>query len=72
MIVKINGIKAWMFALIAVAIVLGILLLIFNLILFLLPIIIILFLVSYFFRILNKLKKGKKSDHIDINFRIKK
>tara|TARA_Y100000310_G_scaffold345531_1_gene466118 strand:- start:40047 stop:40265 length:219 start_codon:yes stop_codon:yes gene_type:complete len=63
----------------AIILILGILFLamlflifLFKLLWFLLPLLIVLFLISYLFKMLNKLKKDKPTDIIDIPFRIKK
>ena len=72
MILRANGIKAWIFLLIVLVGVILLLLLIFNIFLFLLPLIIIIVIVSYLLRMLNKVKKDKPKDYIDIDFKIKK
>ena len=72
MIIRAGGIKAWLVILSILLVIILFLIFLFNLILFLLPLIIILILVSYLFRMLNKLKKGKEKDFIDIDFKIKR
>ena len=49
-----------------------ILALIFQIVLFLIPVALVLLILSYFFRMLNKVKKGKPKDYIDIEFKEKK
>ena len=72
MFVQIKGIKAWIAILIAVIIAIVILVFVFNLIILLLPVIIILIVLSYFFRMLNKVKKGKTKEYIDVKAKVKK
>jgi hypothetical protein len=72
MYIKVNGVKAWIGILIVLAIIMAIIILLFKLVMFLLPVILIVIVVSYLFRMLNKVKKGKPKDYIDINFKIKK
>ena len=72
MIIKARGIKAWLIILSVLLIIILFLIFLFNLLLFLLPLILIILAVSYLFRILNKLKKEKDNDIIDIDFKIKK
>tara|TARA_Y100000294_G_C8236856_1_gene209094 strand:- start:226 stop:441 length:216 start_codon:yes stop_codon:yes gene_type:complete len=71
MIFQARGLKAWIAILIAVIIAIVILVLIFNLMILLLPIVIILLILSYFFRMLNKVKKAPKKDYIDIKHKVK-
>ena len=49
-----------------------ILILLFNLLLFLLPLIALLIIVSYLFRMLNKLKKEEPNNYIDVKYKVKK
>ena len=72
MIVKASGMRALLFLLVFLAIVVALGILIFRVVLFLLPLILIIIAVSYLFKILNKLKKDKKKDYVDIGFRVKK
>jgi len=72
MIFKARGIKAWLIILSVLLVIILFLIFLFNILLFLLPLILILLAVSYLFRILNKLKKGKNKDFIDIDFKVKK
>jgi hypothetical protein len=71
MIIKINGIKAWITILVFIVITIAVLALIFHIVLFLIPVIIVIFILSYLFRMLNKVKKGKPKDYIDIEFKEK-
>ena len=81
MFIQARGIKAWIAILIAIIIAIVILVFIFNLIILLLPVILILLVLSYFFRILNKVKKGgtkrsRKSEKpkmfIDVKHKVKR
>jgi hypothetical protein len=72
MIIKVRGLKVWLIVLGVLAFGIFILILLFNLLLFLLPLIALLIIVSYLFKMLNKVKKGKNKDYIDIEFREKK
>ncbi len=72
MILRVRGIKAWIYILIALIIIIVVAIAAFHIILFLLPLIILIFLVSYFFKMLNKVKKGDSKGYIDINFKVKK
>ncbi len=66
-----NGIKAWLIVLGVLLLIIVILVAIFHAFVFLLPLIIIFVVISYLFRILNKLKK-RESHFIDIKHKIKK
>ncbi|MBU1632575.1 MAG: hypothetical protein ABH824_06055 [Nanoarchaeota archaeon] len=68
----IRGIKAWMIALVIFLAIIIFLIIIFQIFIILLPIIIILIILSYFFKMLNKIKKEKHKDFIDVKFKIKK
>jgi hypothetical protein len=72
MIFRIRGIKAWISILVFLVIAITIVALIFQLVLFLIPVAIVLLILSYFFRMLNKVKKGQPKDYIDIEFKEKK
>lgn len=72
MIVQMKGIKAWITILVFLVIAIAVLALIFQLVLFLIPVIVVILIVSYLFRILNKVKKEKPKDYIDIEFKEKK
>ena len=72
MIIRANGLKAWLFILGVAVILIAILVVAFNVLLFLLPIILIIIIMSYLFRILNKVKKGGTQDFVEAKFRIKK
>ena len=67
--IVIRGIKAWIIGLLILAGIIFILVLLFQLLIFLLPLIIIIIIVSYLFRMLNKVKKEKPKDYIDIKFK---
>ena len=72
MIFRIRGIKAWISILVFLVIAITIVALIFQIVLFLIPVAIVLLILSYFFRMLNKVKKGQPKDYIDIEFKEKK
>ena len=72
MIFRIRGIKAWISILVFLVIAITIIALIFQVVLFLIPVAIVLLILSYFFRMLNKVKKGQPKDYIDIEFKEKK
>ena len=72
MIYTARGLKAWIIGLVILALIIVVLVLVFQLLIFLLPIILIIILLSYFFRILNKLKKEKPKNTIDVKYRIRK
>ncbi|MBU1622893.1 MAG: hypothetical protein KJ597_04950 [Nanoarchaeota archaeon] len=73
MIIQTRGIKAWISILIFIAIVIILLVFIFNLIVLLLPVIIIILVLSYFFGMLNKVKKEKpKNNVIDVKYKVKR
>jgi hypothetical protein len=72
MIFRIRGIRAWIMILVFLVITIVILALIFQIVLFLIPVALVLLILSYFFRMLNKVKKGKPKDYIDIEFKEKK
>jgi len=64
-----RGVKAWIIGLIVLAIIIVILFFILQLFIFLLPLIIIIAIVSYLFRMLNKVKKEQPKDYIDIKYK---
>ena len=70
--IVIRGIKAWIIGLLILAGIIFILVLLFQLLIFLLPLIIIIIIVSYLFRILNKVKKEKPKDYVNIKYKVKK
>ncbi|HLC98188.1 MAG TPA: hypothetical protein VJC21_05410 [Candidatus Nanoarchaeia archaeon] len=73
MIVRAEGLKAWLLILVVFLGVLVLLVIIFQVLIFLLPLILVLLLMAYLFRKLNTAKKsGKKKDFIDIVFNVKK
>ena len=72
MIIAARGVKGLLILLAGIFVAIVILLIAFNLLIFLLPLIIVLVLLSYLFRILNKVKKGKSNDYINIDFRVRK
>jgi len=72
MFVVARGIKAWIVGLVGLAIVILFLIGLFYLGLLLLPVFIALFVLSYFFKVLNKFKKEKPQEYIDIKYRTKK
>ena len=72
MIYKVNGVKASLVGIIFIVVLIVILIVAFNLLIFLIPLILILLLASYFFKILNKLKKEPTKDYIDIKHKVKK
>jgi hypothetical protein len=72
MIFRIRGIKAWISILVFLVIAITIVALIFQIVLFLIPVAIVLLILSYFFRMLNKVKKGQPKDYIDIEFKEKR
>ena len=72
MIFRIRGIRAWIAILVFLVITIVVLALIFQIVLFLIPVILVLLILSYFFRMLNKVKKDKPKDYIDIEFKEKK
>ena len=69
MIFRIRGIKAWISILVFLVIAITIVALIFQLVLFLIPVAIVLLILSYFFRMLNKVKKEPSKDYIDVRFK---
>ena len=78
----VRGIKAWIIGLLTLAVIIIVLLLILKLFILLLPFILIIIVIGYFFRILNKLNKGKgrkpttskriDQEYIDIKYKVKK
>ena len=72
MIIKTRGIKSLVGSLVALAMIILFLVFIFNILLFLIPLIIILAVIGYFFRVLRNIKKGKRKDYIDIEYKIKR
>ena len=72
MMIRLRGIKAWIMILVFLVITITVLALIFHIILFLIPVILVLLVLSYFFRMLNKVKKDQPKDYIDIEFKEKK
>jgi 4-amino-4-deoxy-L-arabinose transferase-like glycosyltransferase len=66
-----TGIKAVIVGLGILALVIIVLVATFHVIIFLLPLILVLILLSYFFKMLNKIKKGKKKDYVDVKFKVK-
>jgi len=73
-----HKVKAWIIALIVLAIVIGIVLLVFSFFLLILPIIIILILIGYFWRRLTRVKQGptrkspeKQKEVIDVEYKVK-
>jgi hypothetical protein len=72
MIIKIRGIKAWITILLFVIIAVAVLALVFQILIFLIPLIIVLVILSYFFRMLNKVKKDQPKDYIEVEFKDKK
>lgn len=67
MIFRTNGLKALLIILGLLLVVIIALIIIFKIIIFLLPLILILVGLSYFLKMLNKLKKGK-SDYVNVSF----
>jgi len=72
MLYTVRGLKAWIIALFAILVVAVILVLVFHLLLFLLPIAIIILVLSYLFKMLNKVKKEKPKDVINVKYKVKK
>ena len=72
MIIRTRGIKAWIVILGILFLTILFLIFIFNVILFLLPLVLVLLIVSYLFRMLNKVKKEDKKGFIDVKYRVKK
>jgi hypothetical protein len=68
----VKGIKGWIVTLVALAVIITAIVLIFQLLLFLIPLILIIVIVSYLFRMLNKLKKGEPNNYIDVKYKVKK
>ena len=68
----VRGVKAWIIGLLILAGIIAIIVLILQLFIFLLPLIIIIAIVSYLFRMLNKVKKEEPQDYINIKYKIKK
>ncbi len=67
-----RGLKAWIIVLFILLGIIFILILLFHLLVFLLPVIIVLAIIGYFFRMLNKVKKDKKKDFVDVKFKVKR
>ena len=72
MFIAVRGIKAWIIGLLVLAVIIFFLVLLFNLLILLLPVLIILILLSYLFRVLNKLKKEQPKSYVNIKYKIKK
>ena len=68
----VRGVKAWIVTLIVLAVIVTAIVLVFQLLLFLLPLILIIIIVSYLFRMLNKVKKEEPQDYINIKYKVKK
>jgi len=64
-----RGVKAWIIGLLILAGVIFVLVLLFQLLIFLLPLILIIIVVSYLFRMLNKVKKEQPKDYINIKYK---
>jgi hypothetical protein len=69
MILHLRGIKAWIAVLGVLIVAIVVLVILFNLLILLLPIIILILILSYFFRMLNKVKKEPSKDYIDVRFK---
>ena len=72
MILHLRGIKAWIAVLGVLIVAIVVLVILFNLLILLLPIIILILILSYFFRMLNKVKKEEPQDYINIKYKVKK
>ncbi|MDP3640187.1 MAG: hypothetical protein Q8R53_03220 [Nanoarchaeota archaeon] len=73
MIVRAEGLKAWLLVLVVSLGVLVLLIIVFQILMFLLPIILVLLLMGYLFRKMNAAKKtGKKKDFVDVKFKMKR
>ena len=72
MVIQLRGIKAWLVTLVALIVITVALFLVFQILIFLLPLAILIVVVFYFFRILNKVKKDQTKEYVDIKFKIKK
>ena len=68
----VRGVKASIVTLIVLAVIVTAIVLVFQLLLFLLPLILIIIIVSYLFRMLNKVKKEEPQDYINIKYKVKK
>ena len=68
----IRGVKGWIIALGILAAAILILFLVLQLFIFILPLIIIIAIVSYLFRILNKVKKEEPKGYINVKYKEKK
>lgn len=69
---NLSGIKIWLITLGVILLVIIFLVLVFQILFLLLPFILILILFSYFFKILNKVKKEKKEDYLEAEFKVKR
>jgi hypothetical protein len=68
MMIKVSGLKAWIYLIVIIAIAILFLVFIFNLILLLLPFIIILIIL---FWLLGLLKRKGKKGYVDVEFKVK-
>jgi hypothetical protein len=68
----IRGVKGWIVGLAVLAAVILILFLVLQLFILILPLIIIIAIVSYLFRMLNKVKKEQPKDYINVKYKVKK
>ncbi len=73
MIVKVTGMKAFFIIMVFFIVLIALLIVIFHIFLFLLPVIIILFLIGYLIKMFNSAKKskGKKGEYVDIAHTVK-
>ncbi|MDP3734600.1 MAG: hypothetical protein Q8R37_05210 [Nanoarchaeota archaeon] len=69
--IKAHGIKGIMLALATLFVIIVILILAFQFIILILPLIVIFIILSYLFKIFNKLKTEKPKDYIDVRFKVK-
>lgn len=77
MIVTARGLKAWLWILGIILVVIVGLIIVFHILMILLPIVIVLLIIGYLFKMLNKVKKGepkdnKKKEYIDVEHKLKK
>jgi len=70
MIFQARGIKAWLGMLVLLIIVLLVVVVAFNLLILLLPVVLVVAVISYLWRMLNKVKK--EDNVVDVKFKVKK
>ena len=71
--VYLRGIKTFLFTIIVLVVILGIVLISFSLFIFLFPVIVVLGIIGYFLRKLRNKKKEEpqKKDYLDIEYKVK-